>query len=252
MERTDLDPDDLNRPDWNSLKKNYNKHDIGEAYFVGRMHQIGLQAEHWGIDMRDDDDGLIFDNKMDLRLWEPLEGQDYPPEPQGFSPHETVHTRLTLDGSNKELRQARKAGIAVEDIEDDRLGREEWELKGLVDIKTKANPDWLGVLNLRHLVHYAHWADQYDVPVFLYFTMVDMDAERVGEENILVPVEPWDYFEEYLDHFDRDTDGHTNWSEITEDCDYVSRSFRAPDGNPVVQIDEDAYRGFDWFVEEVL
>jgi hypothetical protein len=252
MERTQLDPDSLNRPDWNSLKANYSKHDVGEAYFVGRMDQIGLQTEHWGIDMRDDDEGLIFDNKMDLRLWEPLDGQDVAPQPQGFAGEDTTFTRTTVDGSHELYEQALSNGLAASDIDQSRVGEESWALKGVVDIKTKANEDWLGVLNLRHLVHYAEWAEQYDVPVFLYFTMVDMDAERVGERNILVPVEPWDHFDAYSGHFDRDTDEHTNWSSVTEDCPYVSRSFRAPDGNPVVQIDEDYYHDFDWFVEEVL
>jgi len=78
MERRQVDPDELQREEWNSLLNNYDKHDVGEAYFTGRMHQIGLQVEHWGIDMRHDQDTLIFDDKMDLRLWEPLAGQGVP------------------------------------------------------------------------------------------------------------------------------------------------------------------------------
>jgi hypothetical protein len=247
MERTDLDPDALDRPDWNSLKANYDIHDIGEAYFVGRMHQIGLQVEHWGIDMRDDDDGLIFDNKMDLRLWEPLDGQDYPPDAAGVDPPIPKLTQPCDPELYKQACKELETPPAMEEFE-----TESWSLQGLVDVKTKTNPDWLGILNLRHLVHYAEWAERFDVPVFLYFTMVDMDAERVGEQNILVPVESWDYFDQYVEHFDRDTGFTTDWSEISNDCPYVERSFRAPDGNPVVQIDSDYYRDFDYLVEEVL
>jgi predicted ATP-dependent serine protease len=94
MEQTGIDPDELNRGgkcvecdektqqdvdkcpncggeldwDWNSLLTNYSKHDIGEAHLTGRIKQRGFQVENWGIDQRHDDSGLIFDNKMDLRL----------------------------------------------------------------------------------------------------------------------------------------------------------------------------------------
>lgn len=226
MERREgLSPDDLDRPDWNSLKANYSKHDIGEAYFKGRIHQIGLEVENWGIDMRDDDQGgLIFDDKMDLRLWEPR--GDYG-EPNFWPQSDLTHHHIEAE--------------------------REYDLRGVVDIKTKANPNWLGVFNLRHLAHYAYWADNYDVPVFLYFTMVDMEAERVGEENILVEVPAFDNYYDYVMHFDREEDYSFNvMGDITDDCDIVSRAFRAPDGNPVVALDESAYENFDYLVEEVL
>jgi len=241
-----LDPDDLDRPDWNSLKANYDKHDVGEAYFIGRVHQMGLEVEHWGIDMRNEDDSLVFDNKMDLRLWRPLDGQNEAPDADDdFRGHEW--RRLTLDGD------PRADEIAMErDLEPNeaRVDEEAWELAGVVDVKTKANPDWLGVLNLRHLAHYAEHAAEYDVPVFLYFTMVDMDTETVGERNILVPVPTdWEY-EVIADHFDRDTGFSLGWDELkatAATCPVVDRVFRAPDGNPVVKTDDSTYKDFEWF-----
>lgn len=251
MEREDtLDPDNLNRPEWNGLVDNYQPHDIAEAYFRGRIAQSGLQAEPWGIDMRHDDgDGLIFDNKMDLRLWEPMNKTDvpdkWPVETEYTTPeswYQSMYDDLTVY-SNRPPDEA-----------DMQYCKElnGWQLRGVCDVKSKRNPDWLGVLNLRHLVHYAAWAREYNVPTFLYFTMVDMDAEEVGEKNILVPIEPFDYLDEYLAHFDRDTGDHIDWSEITEDCEIVERSFRAPDGNAVVKIDESAYKDFTWFENKVL
>lgn len=223
--REDLSADDLQREEWNSLKNNYSKHDIGEAYLTGRFHQIGLCVENWGIDMRDDEgDGLIFDDKMDLRLWEPQGDYEDPNIwPSGELAHE--HEEATR----------------------------EYELKGVCDIKTKSNPDWLGVFNLRHLSHYAYWADNYDVPVFLYFTLVDMDAETVGEKNIFVEVPAFDNHYDYVMHFDRDSDYKMDvMSHITSDCEIVDRVFRAPDGNPVVSLDSNYYQDFDYVVENVI
>lgn len=227
MQKTTIDPDSLQREDWNSLKNNYSKHDIAEAYFKGRINQIGLHAEHWGIDMRDDDEGLIFDNKMDLRLWEPLDGQESPSTwPSDYC--DGVTHRYNEDNT-------------------------EWNLRGVADVKSKSNEDWFGICNLRHYVHYAEWAREYNVPVFIYFTMVDMDAESVGEKNVLVPVEPFEYLDEYADHYDRDSSySMDSIYDIEDDSDQIERSFRAPDGNVVVKFDESSWENFDWFVENVL
>jgi hypothetical protein len=129
---------------------------------------------------------------------------------------------------------------------------DEWQLRGLVDVKSKRSEDWLGVLNLRHFAHYAEWARQYDVPVFIYFTLVDMDDEEVGEQNILVPVEPFERLDEYVEHFGSRSNTKLDWSAITDDCEIVERTWGARDGNAVVKLDESAYRDFDWFESEVL
>lgn len=220
-----LDAEDLQREEWNNLKNNYDKHDIGEAYFTGRMDQIGLEIENWGIDMRDDDQGgLIFDDKMDLRLWEP---QGNFGQPNFWPSGDLVHHHEETP--------------------------RQYELRGICDIKTKANPDWLGTFNLRHLAHYAYWADNYEVPVFLYFTLVDMDAEKVGEKNIVVEVPAFDNYYDYVMHFDHDEDYSFNvMADIADDCPIVDRAFRAPDGNPVVSLDESAYNDFDYLVENVI
>jgi hypothetical protein len=211
MERRDgLDPSDLDRPDWNSLLNNYQLHDIGEAYFQGHVEELGLNVEHWGIDQRHDDgDGLIFDNKLDLRIWDA----------------------------------------------DDSGYQSQWTLEGLADVKTKSNPDWFGVFNLRHLAHYAEWADHHGVPVFVYMTMVDPDEQAVGDDEFIVPVPSnWDW-RGAADHYDPDS--YTSYSygemkDIARTCPIVGRTFRAPDGNLVVKVDEDERRGWDWFMEHVI
>lgn len=255
--RTTQNPDDLRRPDGNELKPNYDKHDVGEVYFIERVNELGLHTEPWGIDMRDDDGGgLIHDDKMDLRLWEP-EGDHGPAKcwpSEDFEcdfPEVTDDHLVAADGGLPHT-HVESWGRITDDLEM-KTREVMWTLKGVCDIKTKANRDWMGILNLRHFVHYARWADLYDVPVFLYFTYVDMDEECVGDENILVPLEPFDDYESYVERFDPDSDYSFNvMSNIADDCDLVERTFRAPDGNPVVALDTDVYRDFEWFESVVL
>ncbi|WP_226041144.1 hypothetical protein [Natrinema sp. DC36] len=243
MERRErLDPEDLQREEWNSLVNNYDKHDIGEAYLTGRLHQIGLEVENWGIDQRHDDgDGLIFDNKMDLRLWEPQGDYGAPT----FWPSDASIAKSSEEGV------AADGGLISEHVE----GEREYDLKGVCDIKTKANPDWLGKFNLRHLTHYSYWAEAYDVPVFLYFTLVDLESEEVGERNIIMEVPHDWYWGELARHYDSDDDLRLTYGECKDaarDCPLVDRTFRAPDGNLVVSTNEDLYDNLDYITEKVL
>lgn len=218
MRTTDIDPDSLNRPDGNDLLSNYELHDCGEAYFTELMESTGLQAEPWGLDMRHDDSGLIFDNKMDLRLWEPLNGQSDTPQ---WPTEKLVH------------------GITEQwDMASETVKRE-WQLRGVVDVKTKSNPDWMGKFNVRHLVHYAEWADHYDVPVFVYMTVVDSDAGVVGDDEFVVPITTdWD-FQILANNYDTDSSTNLTYGDIKDicrKCDISERVFRAPDGNLVFDI----------------
>lgn len=245
--RTDLSADDLDRPDWNSLLANYSKHDIGEAYFTGRVEQIGLQAEHWGIDKRHHDEHLIFDNAMDLRLWEPLDGQDTAPQIDEQLSHPTYQfDQRVVRGINPFFdNDDYEQSTTVE--------MESWELRAIADVKTKSSPSWLGKFNLRHLAHYAEWADTYDVPVFIYMTMVDDEAERVGEEDFITPVpSDWDW-PHLIDHYDGDMNhSYGDMKDFARTCPIVKRTFRAPDGNLVVNIEDEHRYNWDWFVEHVL
>lgn len=249
---TDIDED------WNSLVNAYQKHDIGEAYFVGRMHQIGLEVEYWGIDMRDHDDGLIFDNKMDLRLWEPLDSADTPErwpsetDDAVFTPDQSVYEEQTIDGDPKLGWEAKDHGL---EPLPERTSVNKWELRGIVDVKTKSSESWMGKFNLRHLCHYAEHAAAFSVPTFLYMTMVDMDEEQVGEENVLVPIPTdWDY-EQLVEHYDPNHDRTMTYGECKDTartCPMVERTFRAPDGNLVVDISDEHKYNFNYLVENVL
>lgn len=68
---TTIDPDELNRPAGNSLQENYTLHDKGEQHIMILLTAQGYRVERWGLQARDDDgDGVLFDDKMDLKVFD--------------------------------------------------------------------------------------------------------------------------------------------------------------------------------------
>jgi len=66
MRRGSKSADDLDRQ--YSLEESYEPHDVGEAHVRARVSDVGLDAVQWGIDEREDEGNLIYDDKLDLRL----------------------------------------------------------------------------------------------------------------------------------------------------------------------------------------
>lgn len=70
MEVTNRDPSTLNRPEGNDLLSNYQAHDIAEEHVVSELEMRGLTVSEWGIDMRENDEALIYDDKMDMKVYD--------------------------------------------------------------------------------------------------------------------------------------------------------------------------------------
>lgn len=213
--------DDIDRPHSGTLKENYSLHDIAQDRVVTMLTEAGYDVELWGIDMRDDDgeDGLIYDNKMDLRVW-------------------------TTEG---------ETGEVYESIDSD--GR---SLVGITEVKSKRSPSWFGVFNLRHYGHYVEWVHSTDVPVFIYMTYleeretaVEDDSTSVGYEvskEGFLPLEP---FVEYREAQQKD-----NWDakeDVLHDppieADQVDSVYQAPDGQPVVSFNDERFTNRDVFLD---
>jgi len=203
------------------------------------------------------------------RLWEPLDGQDeYPTEwpPDKFFASQSEATQS--DDSETRRKFDKRVWAATEEDESINIptidaggatpepstySEVRWELRAIADVKTKSSKSWLGKFNLRHLAHYAEWADHFDVPVFVYMTMVDTESKSVGEEGFLTPIpSDWDW-PHLLDHYDGDMrHSYGEMKDFARTCPIVKSTFRAPDGNIVIEIeDEHRYNG-DWFAENVL
>ncbi len=231
MEHSTLDPDDLLRPDWNSLKKNYDKHDISEAYLKGVLHENGYVVENYGIDMRDHDDHLIFDDKMDLRVWD--------------GDGTTVNIPSSFSGS-------RYVEEHVDPNDPNTIHTEEYELRGTIDVKAKANDDWLGITNVRHLAHYAAYASSTGTVAMIYFSMVDPDAREVGEQDMFVEV-PTDWgWAPVVDHYDESISlSGSGIADRVLESDSISRVFRAPDQNMVAAFDDSVWMDTAWAMERL-
>jgi len=67
MRETDIPVESLNRPDGNSLQDNYKHHDTAEDVFRSLLPEW-VTPLTLGIDRRDEESGLIFDNKLDFLL----------------------------------------------------------------------------------------------------------------------------------------------------------------------------------------
>lgn len=61
----------------------------------------------------------------------------------------------------------------------DLLVRDDGETVAFVEVKTKTDPDWFGRLNLRHYREYVNFANEVEAPVFVWFALVDEDADAV-------------------------------------------------------------------------
>ena len=70
MIETNRSPDTLRRPEGNDLQTNYIPHDTASEYVVSTLEGWGLSIEEWGIDMREEDENLIFDDKMDMQIYD--------------------------------------------------------------------------------------------------------------------------------------------------------------------------------------
>jgi len=91
------------------------------------------------------------------------------------------------------------------------------------------------------------------VPVFVYMTMVDTESKSVGEEGFLTPIpSDWDW-PHLIDHYDGDAQhSYGEMKDIARTCPIVHSTFRAPDGNLVITIEDEHRLSWDWFITEVL
>lgn len=187
------------RPKSNSLQKNYELHDVGEAHIRRKCEHAGLGVESWGIDMREDDETLTYDDKMDFKIW-------------------------SLSGRGADSHRER----------DERLG--------IIEVKTKRSADWYGTINRRHWRKYVHWAHTLDVPCYVYMSLIDESADErdMVVRDTYIPVQQWDEAARVLDgefsHYPPTAIEQFLIDQI-DDHPQVTSTWRAPDGNRVVDLD---------------
>lgn len=61
---------DNRRKDGHTFQSAYALHDVGEAHVRQHCEDLGLTVSDWGLNARDDDgEGVLFDDRMDLKLY---------------------------------------------------------------------------------------------------------------------------------------------------------------------------------------
>jgi len=112
-------------------------------------------------------------------------------------------------------------------------------LAALIEIKTKRNPDWYGVLNRQHFRKYLVHAHDHDVFTGIYMSLLDEANERLIRDAI-IPIQEWDELTRVREGaYDFYTDAETFLKEQVDKHPQVERTFRAPDGRQVVKLDLD-------------
>lgn len=82
-------------------------------------------------------------------------------------------------------------GLIYDDRTDLRVYDETGDVIGLVDVKTKSNPQYMGRFNARHYDEYTEQAREHDVPAFVVMFQVDRETTEVHDEFVF-PIKPDD------------------------------------------------------------
>jgi len=107
------------------------------------------------------------------------------------------------------------------------------EVVAYIEVKSKESPEWFGRCNRRHYEEYCEFAKSVDVPVFIWFALVDMDTDTLQREAF-VEVE------------DADQIGGRVWDVTTEsvvfdrgDAYSVGEELTAVNGEDIMQVEND-------------
>jgi len=141
--------------------------------------------------------------------------------------------------------------VLYDDKLDLRLRDEDGDLAGLAEIKTKTNEDWFGIINRRHYRKYVEKAYEIGVPTYIWMGYVEEDPDDfdqpVVQRQACIEIEPWEEFVDVMEgnhpHFDAGAaDEYLKRNALKSPI--VDYAFRAPDGNVVVEFDEESF--CDW------
>jgi len=67
----------------------------------------------------------------------------------------------------------------------DELDQEAVDLKCYIEVKTKTDPEWFGRCNLRHFREYVQFSRNTDVPVFIWFSLIDEDDDQLHRDAFI-------------------------------------------------------------------
>lgn len=198
--------DDDQRVEGHTFLGGYDAHDIGEEHVRRHLEHMGFAVEAWGIDMRHDNH-VLGDDKMDLKAFTTAD----------------IHSPVTGEVETEKV-----------------------DLAALIEVKTKRSEGWFGVVNRHHFRKYLQKAHEFDVPAYIYMSLVDDEEEAVIRDTF-IPVQEWDELTKVqsgeYDYYSPDSVEQFLVEQIDKHPQ-IERTWRAPDGNQVVELDTET--GIDW------
>lgn len=159
LEESSLTVDGVMEARDRSLVEAYQVHDVGDEAVRAVLESHGLQVEQHGDDARHSDE-IMFGDGPDLAVYR-------------------------LDPAIEE----NKAGLGSQyiDIETGQFVSPDKrkELVAYIELKCKEDEEWVGRCNLRHFREYVNFANEVDVPVFIWFGLVNSSEDRVLRQSLL-------------------------------------------------------------------
>lgn len=142
-------------------------------------------------------------------------------------------------------------------------------LVGYIEVKCKTDPEWFGRCNLRHFKEYVNFSNEVDVPVFIWFALVERESPVIHREAF-VEVEDTDQIDsDIVDITDDDVVFYRDDIKVVDDdgglvtvaaedivnvrthdetiVDYIP----AVHGNEVIELNDDDFRSWPHFLHIV-
>lgn len=140
------------------------------------------------------------------------------------------------------------------------------ELLAYIEIKCKESPEWFGRCNLRHYNEYVNFANEVDVPVFVWFALVDQETGICHRESF-IPVKDTDQISgDVVDVSEESVVFRPEDIEVVSESDKDLRVVQASDvigvqsrdrvtdyipevhGNEVIELNDDEFRSWPHFL----
>lgn len=221
LDKANLTVEQLQQVRDRPLTESYAVHDVGQELLVARLEAHGFEVEQHGDDARHAEE-VFYGDGPDLAVYS---------------------LRHNVAKNDNGL------GSTYIDTATGQFVSEEYayEKVAYIEIKCKESPEWFGRVNLRHYREYVNFANETDVPVFLWFALVDQDDVDSDEHSPYVRRQAFVQVED-TDQIDGDVVDVSDETLVFDDDDIfeVNDEYVGVQGSDVLEV-----RGRDTVVEYI-
>jgi len=228
-----------------SLVEAYEPHDFAQELLEDRLERHGFTVEQHGDDARHADE-ILYGDGPDLAVYR-LAPNVKPNECGLGSTFINTNTGRFVSSDNA------------------------YELVAYIEVKSKEHEKWYGRCNRRHFNEYVNFAAEVDVPVFIWFALVDAD-DGVCLRDDFLQVEDTDQIDgevidtdteivfehDDIEHVTTTDEGREMYAVNKKDIINVSRGDQitamipSVHGNDVVCLNEDELRSTPYILNQLI